>query len=186
MTLNDAYTHFKDIAKAAKDQLVQTIATMRSGRVKTSIVEAVMVEHYGTRVPLNGVASIGVTDSRTVTISPWDPSALPSIQKALVDAELGVQPMDDGKVIRLVFPSLTEEIRERTIKMLRQSAEETRVRLRQGRDEALKMIKDAKQKGDLTEDDFYTGKEKLDDMIGEANDEIETIITRKEEEIRTI
>ena len=186
MTLNNAYSYFEEAQKKALERFNQEIASLRSGRVKTSLIESIMVEHYGTRTPLNGVGSITVSDARTIVISPWDPGALPAIAKAIVEAEIGIQPIEDGKVVRLVFPSLTEETRERTIKTLGKYAEETRVRLRQARDEALKMIRDAKQEGDLTEDDFYSGKEKLDSMIGKANDEIEAIVARKEEEIRKV
>lgn len=186
MTLNDAYKLFGGASKEALDRLRENVARLRTGRVTSAMIEGIPVEHYGAHTPLNGIGSISMADARTLVISPWDPSALAPIKKALTEADLGAQPVDDGKVVRLVFASLTEENRHRSLKVLNEHAEEARVRLRQARDEALRMIKESKQKGELTEDDFYGGKDKLDSLIDEANKEILEISRRKEAEIATV
>ncbi len=160
--------------------------SLRSGRVKPDLVTKLQVEHYGTRNPLQSLAGISSIDARTLAISPYDPGTIRAIEKALADADLGVNPTVDGQIIRLSFPSLTEEVRERTVKQLHKKAEEARVRLRQARDEALKMVREEKEASTITEDDFYNGKEKLDEMIQAANEEIEQLMQKKEEEVRAV
>lgn len=164
----------------------QEITHIRTGRVTPDMVAHVNVEHYGAMTPLNGLASINNTDARTLTIAPWDKGAIAAIERALTAAQLGVMPIVDGAIVRIVFPSLTEEGRERTVKLLNNKTEEARVRLRQARDEELKKVKDAKEKGMLTEDDFYEGKEKLDEMIARANQRLEELAQKKEKEITTL
>ena len=109
-----------------------------------------------------------------------------AIAKAITEAELGVQPNVDGILIRLIFPSLTEEARTQTVKVLHKRAEEARVRLRQARDEALKEVRLEKEQGALTEDDFYQGKEKLDELIGGANGAVEALVGAKEKDILAV
>lgn len=186
MTLEAAYRQFDTAAADALEWLAQELATLRTGRVTTLVIAAIPVEHYGTRTPLNGLASITQADARTLVVSPWDASATPAIQKALVEAQLGVQPAVDGKLIRLSFPSLTSESRVTAIKKLHRIAEDARVRLRRGRDEALAKIRAEKESGDLTEDDFYLGKKELDDSIAEANKKIAALIETKETEIKQV
>lgn len=186
MSLDAAYKHFAEAQDSAQEWFTGEIAGLRTGRVKTNMVADLPVEHYGARTPLQGVANLALTDARTITISPWDPSAIPAIEKALIAAQVGAQPIVEGKIVRLSFPMLNEEMREKTIKTLHTKAEETRRRLRQSRDEALAILKADKQGSDITEDDFYEGKKKLDAMIDEANHAIEATLKKKEEEIRTI
>ncbi len=168
------------------DWLTQEISTLRSSRVKPNIVERLQVESYGALTPLNGLASISNSDARTLLISPWDKNNIAPIEKAVTAANLGVQPVVDGMAIRLSFPSLTQEIREHTLKTLNDKAEEARVKLRVARDEALKSIRAQKEKGEITEDDFYKGKENLDKLIDSANEEVARKVVAKEEEIRTV
>lgn len=186
MPLKEATNHFEGGKEEALTWVQKEIASLRSGRVKPDIIESLQVEAYGTRTPLNGLASVSSTDARTLVISPWDKGTIPSIEKAITDANLGVNPVVDGQIIRLSFPSLTEEVRQRTLKTLNSKAEEGRVRLRQTRDEALKILKNDKEKGDITEDDFYKGKEELDKLIAKANEDIDAMVAKKQQEITTI
>lgn len=179
-----------ELFELQKDEVVewfqQVVASLRTGRVTPDQVLAIQVDAYGAKTPLNGLASVSNTDARTLVVSPWDPGSAGDIVKALTEADLGVTPVVDGEVIRLSWPSLTEEIREQTVKTLHSRAEEARVRLRQARDEGLKLIKDGKEAGDLTEDDFYDGKKELDGLIDKANLEIDTVVNKKEEDVRAI
>lgn len=184
--LQDAYDLFELGKEEGLEWFRNEIAGLRTGRVKPEIVTKLQVEHYGTRNPLQSLASVSSLDARTLLISPFDPSAIRSIEKAITDADLGVNPVVDGRVLRLAFASLTEEVRERTVKQLHKKAEEARIRLRQTRDEALKLIKEEKEAKKITEDDFYNGKEKLDELIHAANAEIEKLMKKKEGEITTI
>ena len=186
MSLTNASTHFNENKEATLAWFIKEIASLRTGRVQPQALEAISVEHYGARTPLNGLASISSLDARTLLISPWDKGAVVAIQKALTEADLGVMPTVDGTVIRLSFPSLTQEIREQTIKQLHKKIEEARVKLRQGRDESMKIIKEAKESSEITEDDFYKEREELDSLIADANKEIEAIGAKKEEDISNI
>ena len=185
-----ALSNIYDLFDEAKDEAMQwfqgEIATLRTNRVTANLIERIPIEHYGSRTPLQGLASVSNADARTLVISSWDPGAIESIEKSLTEANLGVQPQVDGGVVRLVFPSLTDEMRERTVKTLHQRAEEARVRLRQARDEALKLLKEEKEAGEVTEDDFYDGKKKLDELIEQANSEIEHKAEKREADIRVI
>ncbi len=186
MSLSAAYELFDAGIVESHDWFIKETATLRSGRVKPDTVSGIVVDYYGTRTPLNGVASVTSSDARTLVITPWDHNAIVSIEKAITQANIGVSPTVDGHLIRLSFPSLTEELRNTTIKQLHNKAEEARVRLRQIRDEAMKMLKEDKQNGDITEDDFYKGREKLDELIKKADTDLDTVITRKEEDIKSI
>lgn len=186
MILEEYYRQFNQAKDEATAWLAEEAAGLRSGRVSTDLVARIPVEHYGTRTPLQGVASIVKVDARTLTITPWDATAVVPVQKALVAARVGAQPMVDGKVVRLVFPPLTEEDRERTVKRLHQLAEEARVRLRVGRDAALKHLREAKEAGTLTEDEFYTGRDKLDELTRAANEVIAALVQGKEKDIRNV
>lgn len=186
MTLKEIEESFELEGEGALEWFEQQIATLRTGRVRPDLLDSIVVEHYGVRTPLKGLCSIANSDARTLVVTPWDPGAVPAISKAIVAAQLGVQPIDDGKVIRLPFPSLTDELRAQTIKHLNRVAEEARIRLRRGRDEGMNMLKEGKQDKSLTEDDFYEGKEKLDAMIDKFNDRIAQLIEKKEKEIKTV
>jgi ribosome recycling factor len=186
MSLKEYLGSFSEQETEVMDWYRQEITQIRTGRVTPDMVSNINVEHYGAMTPLQGLASVNNTDARTLAITPWDKGAIPAIKRALTNAQLGVMPSVDGEIIRIVFPSLTEESRERTVKQLNNKTEEARVRLRQARDEALKKIKDDKESGKLTEDDFYDGKEKLDELISEANSNLEQLAKKKETEITTL
>ena len=179
-----------DLFELQKSEIInwytEEIAGIRTGRVTPGLVENINVDHYGAKTPVSGLASINNSDARTLVVSPWDKGATQAIEKALTEAELGVMPSVDGEVIRIVFPSMTEEAREQTTKQLHNKTEEARVRLRQARDEVLREIKEEKEKSDLTEDDFYEGKKTLDDLIEKANKSLEEATNKKEEEIRAV
>lgn len=186
MSLEAAYKKFDEVHKEGLEWFRNEMVKVRTGRVTTDLVNSLFVDYYGTRTPLQGVASVSSADARTLVISPWDANAIPAIEKALAAANVGAQPAVDGKIIRLAFPSLNEEMREASVKLLHKMAEEARIRLRRGRDEALSQITKEKQSGDITEDDFYDGKKELDKRIDGANKEIAEIVEKKETEIRTI
>jgi len=186
MPLKEAYQQFEEASQEAVAWFRGEVSKLRTSRINTELLTTIPVEHYGTRTPLNGLASVTSSDARTLVISPWDPSAMSAIEKALTQAQLGAMPIVDGKIIRLSFPMLSEETRKETVKMLHKKAEEARIRLRRGRDDALSLITREKRDGDLPEDDFFKGKEELDNRIGKANAELESIIEAKEKEIMTV
>lgn len=186
MPIAQAEQIFNTTKDAAIEWFEKEIASLRSGRVKPALVESIPVELYGARNPLKGLASISNVDGRTILISPWDKSAIPAIVKAITEANIGVMPTVDSSNIRLSFPSMTEEVRNQTIKTLHAKAEEARIRLRQARDEALRLLKQEKEKGDISEDDFYGGKKHLDELIAKQQGEIEVRVKAREQDIKTI
>ncbi|HSX24703.1 MAG TPA: ribosome-recycling factor [Candidatus Andersenbacteria bacterium] len=186
MSLQQAEELFNESSVEALGWFESEIAGLRSGRVKPAIIEDITVEVYGSRTPIKGVASVSNMDARTLVVSPWDKSTIAAIEKAIIEANVGVMPTIDGAVLRLSFQSLTEEVRLQTIKALHAKAEEARIRMRKGRDEALKYLKNEKEAGKLSEDEFYGGKKRLDELISKAQDELQERVDCKEEEIKTI
>lgn len=186
MSIPQAETIFNESQKEAFNWFASEIAGLRSGRVKPAIIEDISVEVYGSRNPIKSVASVSNMDARTLVVSPWDKSTISAIEKAIIEANVGVMPTIDGAVLRLSFQSLTEEVRLQTIKALHAKAEETRIRMRKGRDEALKHLKNEKEADNMSEDDFYGGKKYLDELIGKAQDELQKTVNAKEQEIKTI
>jgi ribosome recycling factor len=186
MPIYEVTKQFEQAKQQALDWLQKEVATLRSGRIKPELVESLLVESYGTRSPLNGLASVSGSDARTLVISPWDKNIVTDIAKAINEANLGVQPVVDGDVIRLSFPSLTDEVRQQTLKILNDKAEETRIRLRQARDEALRSLREEREHGKITEDDFYDGKQQLDQLINTTNNTIVATVQKKEEEVKAV
>lgn len=186
MSLDESYQCFEEVSKETEEWLAKEFAALRTGRVTPDLVNSIQVESYGSRTPLNGLASVSNSDARTLVVSPWDKGTITAIEKAIVEADLGIQPVVEGEIIRLVFPSLTDEVRERTMKQLHKKAEEARVKLRQARDEGIKMQKEQKEKGELTEDDLFFGKKKLDERIGEINASIEAAVEKKGKDIASV
>lgn len=186
MKLDDAYKKFDVGAHETLEWFKKEVGSLRTGRVTPGAVNDIPVEHYGTRTSLQGVASIHSLDARTLQISPWDAAAIPAIQKALTDAQANAQPIVDGKIIRLSFPLMSEEVRAETIKKLHAKAEEARIRLRRCRDGALSTITAGKKEGEITEDEFYNGRRELNTSIEEANETIENLVASKEVEIRAV
>lgn len=186
MTITQAEGIFNAGKEEAMEWFEKEVAGLRSGRVKPVLIEAISVDVYGSRNPIKAIASVSSSDARTLVVSPWDENNLHSIEKAITEANIGVMPTVDGQVIRLSFPSLTEEVRNQTIKTLHAKGEDTRVRMRQSRDEALRHLKQEKEAAKLSEDDFYGGKKHLDDLIAKAQDELQTRIETKEKDILTI
>lgn len=186
MPINSIFKQFEQHATTTLAWLHEHMQTLRTGRVTTATVSHVPVEHYGARTPLNGVATLSLLDARTILISPWDVAAVPAIEKALLQANVGATPVVDGKAVRLSFPMLNEEMRKVSVKKLHQQAEEARVKLRRSRDDLLAVLKKERQASTISEDEFYGGKEGLDQRIGQANEQILSLVAAKEEELRTL
>lgn len=168
------------------ESLQRDLGSLRTGRASIALVEDVEVEAYGSKMPLKGVASLSTPDARTLLIEPWDKSVLKDIERALVAANLGINPVVDGTAVRLMMPQLTEESRKELIKIMKTKLEEYRQRLRRVRDEAKERILAAEREKDLSEDERFRQQELLDKMAGEFNEEIKNIAEKKEAEIMTI
>lgn len=162
------------------------IASLRTGRANPSILDGVLVEAYGAKTPLVGLASIAVPEARSIVISPWDKNIVKEVEKAIVAAGLGLSPVNEGDKIRLVVPQLTEENRKELVKKLSEKMEAGRVSLRQTRDEIKESIEAAFKDKEISEDDKFRFVKELDEEIARRNDELKKIKDKKEEEIMTI
>ncbi len=157
-------------------------AKLQTGRANAALVESVSVEAYGQNQPLKGVAGISVQDARTIVVQPWDNSVISNIESALTKADLGVNPVNDGTVIRLNLPPMTEERRTQLKKVVHSLAEEARISVRQQRQSVHDDIKEEEKDEDVR----YTLLEELEKAVKEANEKIETTMKQKDEEVMTV
>ncbi len=166
--------------------LQEDLLGIRTGRASPALVEKLPVEYYGTLTPLNQVAGIAVPEPRLLVIRPWDPAALPAIERAILKSDLGLTPINDGKLIRLNIPRLTEERRRELVKLVAKRVEEARVAIRNLRRDALKDLQEFEKEKMISEDDFFHGKEEVQKLTDEFIARIDEIGRRKEEEVMEI
>ena len=161
-------------------------AAVRAGRANASVLDRITVEYYGAPTPLNQVANIGSPDPRTLTIQPYDMSLLKAIEKAIQTSDLGINPQNDGRVIRLAFPQLTEERRKELTKQVRKYGEEGKVALRNIRRDAMDDIKKKTKKSELTEDDQKKLEKELQDLTDKRCKDIDDLTAKKEKELMAV
>ncbi len=159
------------------------ISTIRAGRANPKLVEKIMVDYYGTKTPLNQIANISAPEPRVLVIKPWDANVLEDIEKAIQISDLGVNPGNDGKVIRLVIPQLTEERRKELIKTVKKEVEKAKVALRNERRDTLDTFKKMEKKSEMTEDDLKDAETKVQELIDKYSKEIDEIYEKKEKDI---
>jgi ribosome recycling factor len=173
---------FLEVIEYTKKEL----ATLRTGRANPVIVENVQVESYGVMTPLKQLASISVPEARTLVITPWDHNVIKDIEKAIVEANIGISPVNEGKLIRLTIPQLTAESRKELVKNVQQRLENGRIKIRGIRDKIRDEIIKSEKSKSITEDDKFTALKELDTATKKYNDNIKEIGDKKEEEIMTI
>lgn len=170
----------------AIDHLKRELASIRTGRANTALVEGLLVEAYGTKQELKNLASIAVSDPRTLRIEPWDASVVEAISKAIQESDIGINPTVDGKVIRLTMPQLTEDTRRDLAKVIGKKVEEARISVRNVRDQVRREIERMEKGKEITEDDRYALQEALDKRVGDFNKEIESLGKAKENVISSV
>lgn len=168
------------------DVVKANFASVRAGRANASVLDRIQVEYYGTPTALNQVAAIASPDARTLTIQPWDASLLKAIEKAIQISDLGINPQNDGKLIRLAFPQLTEERRRDLTKQVRRYSEEGKVALRNIRRDAMDIFKEKKKKSELTEDDLKQLEKELQDLTDKRCKDIDELCEKKEQELMAV
>ncbi len=166
--------------------LEKEFSRLRTGRASTGLVEEVMVDYYGTLTPLNQLASISIPDSRTISIQPWDRNAFSSVEKAIMKSDLGLNPVNDGKVIRINIPALTEERRKDLVKLARKYAEEAKVAIRNIRRDANDTTKKMKNSKELTEDEMHKGQDDIQKITDAQVEKVDQVLEAKEKEIMEI
>jgi ribosome recycling factor len=169
--------------KRSIEATVKNFNSVRTGRASVSLVEGIMVDYHGTMTPLNQLASLAVPERRLITIQPWDPSAVSAIEKAILKSDLGITPGNDGKVIRLVVPTLTEERRKELVKVIHKMAEEGRVIIRNHRRDANDALKKKEKAKQVSEDDGRKGTEQIQDLTNKMIKSLDEFLAKKEKEI---
>ena len=177
---------YKDDLEKAFEHIVTEYQQIRAGRANPHILDKVFVEYYGTMTPVSQMANIAVAEARMLTISVWDQSQVKNVAKAISVADLGVQPNDDGKIIRLVFPALTEERRKEIVKQIKKLMEDTKVVMRNSRRDALEEFKKMKNDKSLSEDEFASLEKDVQKQLDQKIQEIESLCATKEKEIMEI
>ncbi|MBE7061430.1 MAG: ribosome recycling factor [Clostridiales bacterium] len=160
--------------------------TIRAGRANPHILDKVLVDYYGTPTPINQVGNLSVSEGRCLVIAPWDASMLKVIEKQLLAENLGITPVNDGKVIRLVFPALTEERRKELVKQVKKMAEDSKVAVRNIRRDAMDALKKMKNNKELSEDEHAICEKEVDKHISESIDKIDKLCAEKEKDVLSV
>ena len=161
----------------------QEFSEIRAGRANPGVLDKVKVDYYGAPTPVNQLAAVSVTEARTLTVQPWDMSVLRQIEKAILTSDIGINPQNDGKVIRLVFPPLTEDRRKEIVKDIVKITEATKVQVRNVRRDLIDKLKAMKKGGELTEDDLKQGEKKAQELTDKVIKNIDVISAAKQKEI---
>jgi ribosome recycling factor len=162
------------------------ITSLRTGRANTAMLEGITVEAYGTKNPLVSIGSISIADAKSIVITPWDKSILKDVEKAVLEADLGLGIVNDGDKLRLTVPAMTEENRKDLVKRLNEKNEQAKVSARQVREAVKKAIEEAEEKGEISEDDRERFMKEMDEEVKKINEELKAVRDKKEEEIMTI
>ena len=165
---------------------ISELRSIRAGRANPHILDKVVADYYGTPTPINNMANISVPEARLLVIAPWDKSQLKNIEKAILAANIGINPNNDGQVIRLVFPELTEERRRSTVKEAKNLVEEAKIVMRNARREAIDELKKIQKASTITEDDLRNFTEDIDKNLAKKTEEVDKLFKEKEQEILSI
>ena len=176
----------KERMEKCLDSLERDYKTIRAGRANPSVLDRITVDYYGCPTPLNQMAAISVPEPKMIMIQPWDASTLRSIEKAINTSDIGINPSNDGKVIRLIFPPLTEERRKELVKEVAKRAEDGKVAIRNVRRDAMDDLKKLKKNNEITEDDQKAGEKKLQDITDSYVKQTDEMEKKKEQEILSI
>ena len=180
---------FKDFERRmnkALDHLDEEFGAVRAGRANPKVLDRITVEYYGSETPLNGVATISTPDARTLVIQPWDTKLLKDIQKAIQVSDLGINPQNDGRVIRLSFPQLTEDRRKDLVKQVKKYSEEAKVAMRNIRRDGMDYVKKLKKNSEITEDDQKKAEKDLQDLLDKMIKKVDEATAVKEKELMAL
>lgn len=177
------FSDFKKQLISIEDWLKKEFSGLRTGQASIMILDSVYIEAYGSKMPINQSASLSVEDPRTIRITAWDKGLLPSMEKAITLADLGVSTVSDGEGIRVIFPALTTENREKLVKVAKNKTEDSKVSVRNDRSAVIKEIETAQKNSEMTEDDAKRDKETVQKFVDETNRKLDGIFADKEKEI---
>ena len=181
------------VIATAREKMTKTISVLKSeynsiraGRANAAVLDKIRVDYYGVPTPINQMAAVSVAEARILNIQPWDVSTLHTIEKAIQTSDIGINPQNDGRVIRLIFPQLTEEKRKELAKTVRKTAEDAKVAIRSIRRDSMDKIKKMEKASEITEDDLRDGEEELQDVTDEFIKKVDEVCAEKEKEIMEI
>ncbi len=177
------YSEFEAKMKKTTEVLSEQFAAVRAGKANPAVLDRIAVDYYGSPTPIQQIASISTPDARSLLIQPWDGSVLKGIEKAILASDLGINPQNDGRAIRLVFPQLTEERRKELAKQVKKYAEESKVAVRNIRRDAMEKFKAQKKKSEITEDDLKIVEKDMQKLTDDYIKEVDKIAAKKEQEL---
>jgi ribosome recycling factor len=182
-----------EVLESTKDEMERTIGALRrelshvrTGRASTALLEGITVEYYGAKTPLNQLATLAAPEASLLVVQPFDKSVIGAIEKAIKSSDLGLNPLNDGKLIRIPIPPLTEERRRELVRHVRKLAEDYRVSVRQHRRDSLEMLKELEKEKEITEDDRRHAAEKIEQLTREYVERVEKVLKGKEDEIMAV
>jgi len=181
--IDSVYDDAQDKMADSIDALKNDFKKIRTGRASLALFEGMKISYYGTSTPLNQVASLSIPESRLIVINPWDQSIIGEIEKEILKSELGLTPMNDGKVIRISIPALTEERRKELVKVVHKIAEEHKISIRNIRRDSNELLRGLKKDGDISEDDFFRAQDKVQKITDDYIKSVDEICQEKEKEI---
>ena len=184
--MSDVLEEMDDKIEKSIEALRHELSKVRTGRASLSLLEGISVNAYGTLMPLNQVGSMTIPESRMIVIAPWDPQMLPAIEKAILKSDVGLTPANDGKMIRLSIPQLTEERRKDLVKLVKKIAEEIRVAVRNIRREAIEILKKQKKDKEISEDELFKFQDEAQQKTDTSMKLIDTITAAKEKEVMEV
>lgn len=176
----------KEKMQKAVINLENEFSTIKAGRANPKILDKIRVDYYGTPTPINQIASISVPEARMLVIQPWDISTLKNIEKEILKSDIGIMPQNDGKILRINFPQLTEDRRKEIAKEISQLSEKSKISIRNIRQDSMSKIKNLKKNGDITEDEVRKGEKKIQELTNKFVSEIESLCDKKNKEVMTI
>lgn len=180
------YTNIKEKMEKSINVYNEKLSEVRAGRANPAILNKVKIDYYGTPTPISQVAGISVPEARLIVIQPWDLSVLKEIEKAILASDIGINPNNDGKVIRLAFPELTEERRKDLVKDIKKMAEEAKIAIRAIRRDGIEEAKSEQKEGNITEDELKQAENEIQKLTDKSVEEIDKILENKEKEVMSV
>lgn len=184
--IDELLQDMKESMDKSTETLQKDLRRVRTGRASLALLDGLVADYYGSPTPINQLATLSIPESRQIVIQPWDSKAIPDIEKAVLKSELGLTPMNDGKLIRIVLPTLTAQRRKELVKIVKKMAEEFKVQIRNHRRDANDMLKDMKKDKDISEDDMHKAQERVQKTTDNSIAKVESIMVEKEAEIMEI
>lgn len=184
--IDDVLKELREASTKAHDALKRALSRLRTGRANAGMLDGIRVEYYGQTTPLSQVATISVPEARMLAVKPWDKSQVQAVDRAIRESDLGLNPQVDGDVLRIPVPALSEQRRKELVKVAKKEGEECKVAIRKARHDALDMLSEFKEAGDVSEDEVERGKKKAEESVLSATQVVDQMIEQKEKEIMSV